>query len=104
MNIAVNHTHHIYVLPTGRPEEYVDRDRLISVIMTGQEDIRSQMLKQRTYLTHKGGIMNGGGIFHTLIATEDYGSRVLVEQALHEMKRGANDVALSYIEKALAVR
>ena len=82
----------------GRPEEYVDRDRLISVIMTGQEDIRSQMLKQRTYLTHKGGIMNGGGIFHTLIATEDYGSRALVEQALHEMKRGKliRFVRLSY--------
>ena len=48
--------------------------------------------------------LSGGGIFHTLIATEDYGSRVLVEQAVHEMKRGANDVALSYIEKALAVR
>lgn len=56
------------------------------------------MLKQRTFLSNKSGL---GSVFNTLVATEDHGHRVLVEQAVHEMKRGANKVALSYLNKAL---
>ena len=85
---------------TGRPEEYIDRDRLIAVSMTGQVDIREQMLKQRFFLSSKSG---SGSVFSSLVATENHGHKILVEQAVHEMKRGANKVALSYLNKALAV-
>ena len=37
----------------GRPEHYVDRDRLIAVSFYGQVDIRQQMLKQRSFLTRR---------------------------------------------------
>ncbi len=38
------------ILPPGRPEEYVDRDRVISVNI-GPQDIRTSMLKQRMFLS-----------------------------------------------------
>jgi len=44
-----------------------------------------------------------GGIFSTLVAEEDYGHHVLVEQAVYEMKKGSYDIALRYLNKALSV-
>ena len=37
----------------GRPEHYVDRDRMIATSFYGQVDIRQQMLKQRSFLTRR---------------------------------------------------
>ena len=45
-----------------------------------------------------------GGIFSTLVAAEDHGHRVLVEQAVYEMKKGSYDIAVRYLDKALSVR
>ena len=44
-----------------------------------------------------------GGIFNTLVQTEDHGHRVLIEQAVHEIKRGSYSIALRYLDKALSV-
>ena len=43
----------VYYFIPGRPEHYVDRDRLIAVSFYGQVDIRQQMLKQRSFLTRR---------------------------------------------------
>ena len=44
-----------------------------------------------------------GGIFNTLVQTEDHGHRVLVEQSVYEIKKGSYDIALRYLNKALSV-
>lgn len=42
---------------------------------------------------------------HSLFANEDgNGFRVLLEQASHEIHRGAYDIGLQYLNKALTVR
>ena len=43
----------LFIFNIGRPEHYVDRDRLIAVSFYGQIDIRQQMLKQRSFLTRR---------------------------------------------------
>lgn len=38
-----------------------------------------------------------------MVASEDHGYKVLVEQAVHEMHRNSFDLALNYLNRALSV-
>ena len=46
-----------------------------------------------------------GGVLSTLdlVQTEDHGHRLLIGQAVYEMKKGSYDIALRYLDKALSV-
>ena len=77
----------------GRPEDYVDPNRGISVNL-GPSDIRTSMLKSRTFLSKT----------YVFMQEEQQGYKVLVEQATHEMHKGAFDRALCYLNKAIRVR
>jgi hypothetical protein len=76
----------------GRPEEYVDRDRIIAVNL-GPMYIRSSMLKQRMFLNKT----------YVFMQEEQQGYKILMEQAAHETHKGAFDRALSYLNDAIRV-
>ena len=76
----------------GRPENYVDRDRLIAVSL-GESDIRETMLKQKMFVTK-----------NTMMYEEEQSFKILVQQAEHELHRSAFQRALSYLDKAVKVR
>ena len=80
------------LLISGRPEDYVDRDRGISVNI-GPQDIRTSMLKQRMFLSKT----------HVFMQEEQQGHKVFVEQAAHEMHKCAYDRALNYLDRAIRV-
>lgn len=78
----------------GRPEAYVDRDRLIAVTL-GQQDIRETMVKSKIFV--------GNG--QTTLAQSEEGQsfKILVQQAEHELHKGAHARALGYLNKAIKV-
>ena len=71
----------------------MDPNRGISVNL-GPSDIRTSMLKSRTFLSKT----------YVFMQEEQQGYKVLVEQATHEMHKGAFDRALCYLNKAIRVR
>ena len=77
----------------GRPEQYVDRDRLIAVTL-GEHDIRETMVKQRIFI----------GKNSDMAGEEEQSFKVLVQQAEYELHRGCYDRALGYLNKAVKVR
>ncbi len=82
----------------GRPEQYVDRDRIIAVTL-GETDIRETMMKQRMFLTKStSGSPSGIGF------EESQGFKVLVQQAEYELHRAEFERALSYLNKAIKVK
>ena len=78
---------------SGRSEAYIDQSRGISVNI-GSADIRTSMLKQRMFLSKT----------YVFMQEEQQGYKVFVEQASHEMNKGAFDRALGYLNKAIRVR
>ena len=77
----------------GKPEEYLDQSRRIPVNL-GPQDIRTSMLKQRAFLSKT----------YVFMQEEQQGYKVFVEQASHEMHKGAYDRALGYLNRAIRVR
>ena len=77
---------------SGRSEAYIDQSRGISVNI-GSADIRTSMLKQRMFLSKT----------YVFMQEEQQGYKVFVEQASHEMNKGAFDRALGYLNRAIRV-
>ena len=82
----------LLLIVIGKPEEYVDKSRVIPVSL-GPPDIRTSMLKQRTFLSKS--------VF--FMQEEQQGHKIFVEQAAHEMHKGSYDLALVYLKKAIRV-
>ncbi len=70
----------------------MDRDRLIAVTL-GESDIRETMFRQRMYLTKNPEMMY----------EEEQNFKILLQQGEHEIRRGAYDKALAYLDKAVRV-
>ena len=70
----------------------MDQSRVISVCL-GPPDIRTSMLKQRMFLNRS--------VF--FMKEEQQGHKIFVEQAMHEMHRGAFDLAVYYLRRAIRV-
>ena len=84
-----------YFIFTGKQvkyQEYVDQSRVISVCL-GPPDIRTSMLKQRMFLNRS--------VF--FMKEEQQGHKIFVEQAMHKMHRGAFDLAVYYLRRAIRV-
>ena len=77
---------------SGRSEAYIDQSRGISVNI-GSADIRTSMLKSRMFLSKT----------YVFMQEEQQGYKVFVEQAAHEMHKGAFDRALTYLNRAIRV-
>ncbi len=69
----------------------MDRDRLIAVNL-GEFDIRETMLKQRMFLSKT-----------SMVYEEEQLFKILVQQAEHELHRGAFERAIGYLDKAVSV-
>ena len=78
---------------SGRSEAYIDQSRGISVNI-GSADIRTSMLKSRMFLSKT----------YVFMQEEQQGYKVFVEQAAHEMHKGAFDRALGYLNRAISHR
>ena len=85
-------TQPLYITFEGRPEDYIDQSRRITVNI-GPSDIRTSMLKQRMFLSKT----------YVFMQEEQQGYKVFAEQAAHEMHRGAYDRALTYLNRAIRV-
>ena len=76
--------------PPSREENYVDKNRAIGVA-TG-DDLKGHIMK------HRGKLMDKNAIFN------EFDINVLIEQAIHEMRYGDAQKALSYLEKGIYIR
>ena len=85
----------------------MDRDRLIAVTL-GQQDIRDTMIKSKIFNPKTiGNAPSGGGGAASAAALaachEGQSFKILVQQAEHELHRGAYARALGYLNKAVKV-
>ncbi|TRY79374.1 hypothetical protein TCAL_09828, partial [Tigriopus californicus] len=76
----------------GRPEQYVDRDRIIAVTL-GESDIRDTMVRQRMFISKNSNV----------VYEDEANYKVLIQQAEYELHKGAYGKALSYLHRACGI-